>query len=114
MSSTLTSGSLIGATIGSAIVFYVGEPLGRRREIMLGAVLYFLGSLLCVVTPQSAVVGMVMTGRVIYGLGIAFSMHAAPVYISEMSPPDVRGLCAAIRNQSNRPPPPRRSALPAG
>ena len=35
--------------------------------------------------------------RAIYGVGIAFSMHAAPVYISEMSPAAVRGLLIALK-----------------
>ena len=30
--SVLTSASLFGATCGSVLVFWIGEPLGRRRE----------------------------------------------------------------------------------
>ena len=33
-----------------------------------------------------------LTGRVIYGLGIGFAMHAAPAYIAETAPASVRGL----------------------
>ena len=38
-----------------------------------------------------------MVGRITYGFGIAFSMHAAPVYISEMAPADVRGLLVSLK-----------------
>ena len=33
-----------------------------------------------------------IVGRVIYGLGIGFAMHAAPAYIAETTPARVRGL----------------------
>ena len=89
--SCITSASLMGATFGSIVVFWAGEPLGRRREIMVGASLYLAGSLLCLLTPDSAAYNLLFVGRVIYGLGVAFSMHAAPVYISETAPSSVRG-----------------------
>lgn len=63
---------------------------------MVGGVLYLIGSTICVFTPKSIALPMVLVGRIIYGFGIAFSMHAAPVYISEMAPADMRGLCAAM------------------
>jgi len=97
LSSLLTSASLIGATVGSCVVYVVGEPLGRRRELMVGALLYFIGSLLCVLTPQSSALTFILIARIIYGFGIAFSMHAAPVYISEMAPSDVRGLLVSLK-----------------
>ena len=74
-----------------------GEPLGRRREIMIGAFLYLIGSFVCVVAPRSSALAAVMVGRITYGFGIAFSMHAAPVYISEMAPADVRGLLVSLK-----------------
>lgn len=38
-----------------------------------------------------------MTRRFTYGLGIGFAMHAAPAYISETSPPSVRGLLISLK-----------------
>jgi len=91
--SATTSASLMGATLGSVLAFWVGEPLGRRRELLVGSSLYLFGSLLCVAAPESgAAYGAVFAGRWLYGLGVAFSMHAAPVYISEMAPSAVRGM----------------------
>ena len=64
---------------------------------MIGALLYLLGSFICVITPRSSALAAVMIGRITYGFGIAFSMHAAPVYISEMAPADVRGLLVSLK-----------------
>ena len=33
----------------------------------------------------------------LYGVGVAFAMHAAPVYIAEVAPPALRGLLVALK-----------------
>ena len=35
---------------------------------------------------------LLLLGRTLYGLGIGFTMHAAPAYIAEAAPANVRGL----------------------
>ena len=35
--------------------------------------------------------------RIIYGIGIGFSMHGAPTYIAEMAPPSLRGLLVSLK-----------------
>ena len=35
---------------------------------------------------------LLLTGRVTYGLGIGFAMHAAPAYIAETAAASVRGV----------------------
>lgn len=35
---------------------------------------------------------MLTLGKLIYGLGIAFALHAAPAYLAEMGHPRIRGL----------------------
>ena len=42
-----------------------------------------------------------LTGRVIYGLGIGFAMHAAPAYIAETAPASVRGLLIRWHHRLN-------------
>ena len=97
LSGVITSSSLGGAFLGTAVTFLVGQPLGRRRELLLGAALYTAGSLLTIFAPNGAIVGCVIGGRVVYGLGIAFSMHAAPVYISETAPARMRGKLVSLK-----------------
>ena len=87
--SLLTSASLIGATGGSVAAIWLGEPLGRRRELLAGAGLYLLGSSVSVAVPSAtpSTFAMIATGRIVFGLGIALCMNAAPTYIAEMAPP---------------------------
>ena len=35
---------------------------------------------------------MLVIGKLIYGSGIAFALHAAPPYLAEMGHPSIRGL----------------------
>ena len=93
--SIFTSASLFGATLGSILAFWIGQPLGRRRELILGSTLYLLGSLVSGLGPGDA--ATVVSGRAVYGFGIAFCMHAAPVYISEMAPAAQRGLLVSLK-----------------
>ena len=72
--------SLAGALGGSALALVFGDELGRRRELILGGALYLMGAGLVYEAPG---IGVVMLGRLLYGLGIGFSMHAAPAYIAE-------------------------------
>ena len=95
--SVLTSTSLSGAFLGTLLVFWLGGPLGRRREIIVGSTLYMAGSVISIIGPASAPLPFVVVGRAVYGLGIAFSMHAAPVYISEIAPSDVRGFLVSAK-----------------
>jgi len=76
------------------MVFSVADILGRRRELLLGSALYFVGT---VCSLASDAFGLIVCGRVVYGFGIAFSMHAAPLYISEMAPSDIRGFLISLK-----------------
>ena len=100
--SALTSASVVGASVSSAMAFYVADPLGARHELIVGSVLYLLATLLTelshYITPVfSTLYALLYAGQFIYGLGIGFSMHAAPMYIGEISPPDVRGALVALK-----------------
>jgi sugar porter (SP) family MFS transporter len=87
-SGLFSSLNLIGATISSLVCFRFSDNLGRKLEVQLGAILYALGSIIAAASPN--LIGNYV-GFSIYGLGIGFAMHAAPVYIAEISPADIRG-----------------------
>lgn len=35
---------------------------------------------------------MLVAGKMVYGLGIGFALHAAPAYLAEVGHPRIRGL----------------------
>ncbi|KAH7538425.1 hypothetical protein FEM48_Zijuj03G0198100 [Ziziphus jujuba var. spinosa] len=90
----ITSGSLYGALIGSVLAFNIADFLGRRRELISAAVLYLVGAVVTGVAPNFAVM---VIGRFIYGIGIGLAMHAAPMYIAETSPTQIRGRLISLK-----------------
>ncbi|CAM8909942.1 unnamed protein product [Rhodiola kirilowii] len=90
----VVSGSLYGALIGSLCVYPIADFLGRRRELISAAVLYLLGALVTASAPDFA---LLLTGRLIYGLGIGLAMHGAPLYISETCPSKIRGTLISFK-----------------
>jgi sugar porter (SP) family MFS transporter len=84
----------MGALVGSLVCFNFADVLGRNKEAMLGAVCYALGGAMAAASP---VLAGVMFGLTLYGVGIGLAMHAAPLYIAEISPPSARGGLVAAK-----------------
>ncbi|RZC75940.1 hypothetical protein C5167_000269 [Papaver somniferum] len=84
----VVSGSLYGAFISSILIHPIAHFLGRRRELIIAAMLYMLGGLTTGLAPSLSVL---ILGRFLYGLGIGLAMHGAPQYIAETCPSQIRG-----------------------
>ena len=76
----IVSSMMFGAAVGAALAGWLSVSLGRRRSLILGAVLFVAGSLLCGAawSPQSLIVA-----RVLLGLAIGISAFTAPLYLAE-------------------------------
>ncbi|CAA7032258.1 unnamed protein product [Microthlaspi erraticum] len=90
----VVSGSLYGALLGSTLVYGIADFLGRRRELIIAAVLYLLGSLITGCAPD---LNVLLVGRLLYGLGIGLAMHGAPLYIAETCPSQIRGTLISLK-----------------
>ncbi|XP_062171488.1 D-xylose-proton symporter-like 3, chloroplastic isoform X2 [Alnus glutinosa] len=90
----VVSGSLYGALFGSLLVYPIADFLGRRRELIIAAVLYALGGLITAYAPG---LGVLLAGRLLYGLGIGLAMHGAPLYIAETCPSQIRGTLVSLK-----------------
>ncbi|XVF68834.1 hypothetical protein PTKIN_Ptkin11bG0032900 [Pterospermum kingtungense] len=90
----VVSGSLYGALLGSLLVYPIADFLGRRRELIIAALLYALGGALTAYAPGLSVL---LVGRLLYGLGIGLAMHGAPLYIAETCPSKIRGTLISLK-----------------
>ena len=79
---------LIGAIIGAAIAGALADWIGRRITLLAAGVIFGIGALVSAFAPS---IGVLLAGRLIVGVAIGFSSVVAPLYISEVSPANVRG-----------------------
>lgn len=88
----------IGALVASLSVGRIGDLIGRRKTILYGSIVFFIGGGL-----QTFANGMPMMilGRIIAGLGVGALSTIVPVYQSEISPPHNRGKLACIEFTGN-------------
>ena len=84
---------LIGAMIGAIVGGAVADRIGRRATLVWAAGIFIVGSLLA---PLSASVAMLIVARAIIGIGIGFTSVTAPVYVSELAPPQSRGTLIGL------------------
>jgi len=94
-SGQFVSASLFGALTASAAAGAgLGDRLGSRKELALAGAAYMVGSVAASVAPGF---GLLVLGKLIYGLGIGFAMHSAPVYIAETAPSSLRGSLISLK-----------------
>lgn len=84
---------LIGAMIGALVGGAVADRIGRRATLIWAAVIFIVGSLLAPLSPNADVL---ILARAIIGLGIGFTSVTAPVYVSELAPPQSRGMLIGL------------------
>lgn len=78
----------LGALLGAMVSGYFAKELGRRRSIMMAAILFLIGTLAAAFAPN---LHSVVLGRLLMGLAIGISAMVVPMYLSEVSPAKVRG-----------------------
>jgi sugar porter (SP) family MFS transporter len=89
----VVSAVLVGCVFGAAMSGRVTDYLGRRKVILGTAAIFGAGSVIASIAPS---VGILIGGRVIIGVAIGVASYAVPLYISEMSPPRVRGALVSL------------------
>jgi sugar porter (SP) family MFS transporter len=79
---------LVGCMFGASIAGAVSDRIGRRRFLLVSAVLFFVSAVGCAI-PQNLPQFLVF--RFIGGLAIGSASIVSPLYISEISPARIRG-----------------------
>jgi SP family arabinose:H+ symporter-like MFS transporter len=85
--------ALYGTVVGSLLGGWPADRFGRKATLLWIGVLYFLGA---VGSALASNVAIFILARVIGGLGIGISTVVAPMYISEIAPPQHRGRLAGM------------------
>ena len=84
---------MAGAALGALGAGWLSGHLGRKRSLILGAVLFVAGSVLCGVAWSP---GVLIVGRFILGLAIGIASFTAPLYLAEIAPESIRGAMISL------------------
>ncbi|MSO41126.1 MAG: sugar porter family MFS transporter [Solirubrobacterales bacterium] len=78
----------IGAVFGAAFAGQAADRYGRRLVIIASAIVFIIGALGSALSPELLTLCI---SRVLLGVGVGLASANAPVYISEVAPPEERG-----------------------
>ncbi len=87
--SSVLLGSLIGAVVGGLLA----DRLGRRRLLIVTAIVFAFGAIGASLAPGTA---SLLAARVVAGAAIGVASFVAPLYISEIAPVAIRGKLVSI------------------
>ncbi|KAI7352578.1 putative quinate [Hortaea werneckii] len=96
ITSNIVSVYQAGAFFGALFAYVSAHWLGRKWSLIAWAVLFQIGAGIMLASNGSRGLGPIYAGRVIAGLAVGATSNIAPIYISEISPPAVRGRLVGV------------------
>ncbi len=96
ISGFINASALIGCIIGGALAGFVSQNMGRKKGLMMAALL-FIVSAIGSGYPDTmnffggGIISSFIFYRIIGGIGVGIASMISPMYISEMAPAEIRG-----------------------
>ncbi|CRL20503.1 Sugar/inositol transporter [Penicillium camemberti] len=91
---TISSMVQLGSVAGALFAFLVCDRIGRVWATRQLCCLWILG--IAIFIGNNGNMGAVYAGRFVAGLGIGQTCVVGPIYLSEISPAPIRGLCTCM------------------
>ena len=90
------SSALIGCIIGGSLGGFISKELGRKKGLILAALLFTLSAVGSSIPEIMNVFGVenissFIIYRIIGGIGVGMASMLSPMYIAEIAPPKIRG-----------------------
>ena len=82
------SSALVGCIIGVAFSGDLSDRVGRKKLLFFSALLFLISAIGCAVVHS---LGLLITFRLIGGLGVGIASIVVPLYLSEIAPTSIRG-----------------------
>ena len=93
----LTAMIELGALVGAFNQGWIADKFSRKYSIVAAVCTFTVGSIL---QTASVDYSMLVVARLIGGIGIGMLSMVAPLYISEISPPEIRGALLVLEEFS--------------
>ncbi|KAI1390436.1 general substrate transporter [Hypoxylon trugodes] len=91
-------GYYAGCCVGSAISTWSMDTISRRWSVLLGAFVSIVGA---IIQATSQNIPMIIVGRAFSGFSTGMVYSVAPVYLSELAPPENRGFLVGLKGLMN-------------
>ena len=91
----ITSSVMFGAIFGGVVAGQLSDRLGRRKMILISAVIFVVGSILSGIAPHDGILFLIVS-RMFLGLAVGAASALVPAYMSEMAPAKLRGRLSGI------------------
>ncbi|KAI7462511.1 hexose carrier protein [Hortaea werneckii] len=85
----------LGAFLGCFFFPQLADTISRKWSLSIVAGIFIIGAIMQTAAPDYAVL---VAGRTITGVGVGTMALGAPLYISEVSPPQVRGTLLVLES----------------
>lgn len=96
VSANIVSVYQAGAFFGSLFAYVSNWYVGRRKTLWIFVTVFILGAGLMLGANGQRGLGLILAGRVLAGVGVGGCSMTVPIYISELSPPAVRGRLVGL------------------
>ncbi|THY80684.1 hexose carrier protein [Aureobasidium pullulans] len=87
----------LGAFIGCFFMSYMADKISRKWALTIVVVIFNIGA---VIQTAAQDYGMLVAGRFVGGIGVGTLALGAPLYISEIAPPNLRGSLLVLESIS--------------
>jgi len=84
----------IGGCIGSAVAFFTGAKLGRRKTTLTGIAICVIGA---IIQATSVNIGELISGRIICGVGVGIMTSTVGIWQAEVTPSRSRGAYLSMQ-----------------
>lgn len=93
MEGWIMSSALLGCVVGAAIAGYLSDKYGRKKILLVSALLFIISAYGCMIAESPA---FLVFARIIGGVGVGFAAMVAPMFIAELSPANLRGRLVSL------------------
>ncbi|XP_072048306.1 solute carrier family 2, facilitated glucose transporter member 5-like [Amphiura filiformis] len=86
----------VGCALGAYTASYLADRLGRRTALVVNNVFSIIASIMFGVSLVANNYEMIMIARIIYGFYAGTAVTVVPLYLSEISPVNLRGAIGTL------------------